>query len=443
MKTLRLILFPCLAVVAFCLPRPATAQPAMFPEGTQPAPVFSGVHANEGTTEVVVFSTVLRATNAHAVRVRFSDCQLGLRSHLRLTSIEDGATQRLDRVSIEWWQNTSVWFNGTDVRLELVAASGESGVSVRVSELVTRCACPVFQAATLCGADNRVSASDNRVGRLGNCTAWLLSNGAVLTAGHCAPSTAVFEVNVPASQANGTTVASRPEDQYPVDPNSWTWFNNGTGDDWAVFRLNPNGITGAFPHARHGFFRPSQITPVPAASTIRVMGFGTDNTPTGSSGGNNAQHATLQSATGPFVGAFGGGNDVESRYRVDTEPGNSGSPIEWIQTGYTVGIHTAGGCADDPFTSNVGTSFNNGQLASTLENFAGPNTRYMDQLTPGGRTGSLFQPWQRLSAAVPAMPDGGTLSIVTGSYTAGDGNAMTISKPMKLIAPVGPVVLGN
>ncbi len=439
----RMIWFPCWAVIALSPPLTGAAQQTPITENKQLAPLFSGVYTNDGAAEIVVFSTLLRATNAHALRVRFSDCQLGIRSHLRLTSTQDGATQRLDHVSIEWWQNTSVWFNGAEVRLELVAAPGEAGLSARVSELVTRCDCPTFRAANLCGSDDRVSVSDNRVGRLGGCTAWLLSNGAVLTAGHCAPSTAVFEVNVPASLVNGTTVVSRPEDQFPVDAGSWTFFNNGTGDDWAVFRLNPNGITGQFPHARHGFFRPSQITPVPAASTIRVMGYGLDNTPVGSTGGNNAQNATLQSATGPFAGEFGGGNDVEHHYRVDTQPGDSGSPLEWIQTGYTVGIHTTGACADDPFSFNIGTSFNNSRLASTLENFASPDTRYMDQQTPGGRTGSLFQPWQRLSSAVPNMPDGGTLSIVAGSYTAGDGNALTISKPMKLIAPVGPVILGN
>src|SRR5262245_18086901 len=54
--------------------------------------------------------------------------------------------------------------------------------------------------ASICNDDDRVASNDSRVGRLttttaagvSTCTAWLIPNGAVLTAGHCVNTSAAW-----------------------------------------------------------------------------------------------------------------------------------------------------------------------------------------------------------------------------------------------------------
>ena len=127
-----------------------------------------------------------------------------------------------------------------------------------------------------------MASADNRVGRIaGGCTGWLVSNGAVLTAGHCGiVAGSIFEVNVPASGANGTTVASAVQDQFPVLAGSITTANNDVGDDWTVCRIGTNSL-GQFAHEMHGFFRMTRELPDDDA-TLRITGCGLDNTPLGS-----------------------------------------------------------------------------------------------------------------------------------------------------------------
>jgi hypothetical protein len=245
------------------------------------------------------------------------------------------------------------------------------------------------------------------VGRINGCTAWLVSNGAVLTAGHCGPVSGVFMVNIPASTASGGQVASAPEDQYPIDLSNRVSVDNGSGDDYTVFALLPNTSTGTRAHHRFGFFRMSRETPA-ALSTIRVTGCGVDNTPAGpvanccafDSGGActhpncNAQSRTLQTATGAYVGeTVVGASDVFHDYQTDTEPANSGSPIIWDATGFTIGIPTHGGCATG---GNSGTSFENNGLENLLQGFLGANTEYVDFANypnAPAENGTIFQPF--------------------------------------------------
>src|SRR5204863_4654268 len=125
-----------------------------------------------------------------------------------------------------------------------------------------------------------------------------------------------------------------------------------------------------------------------AADTIRVTGFGVDNTPagpvanccasdeTGCTHPNcNAQSRTLQTATGPYVSeTVTSATNIFHSYKTDTEPANSGSPIIWNANGFTIGIHTHGGCASDGSGDNDGTSFENNNLEVLLQSWLGNNT---------------------------------------------------------------------
>jgi len=311
---------------------------------------------------------------------------------------------------------------------------------------------------TLCGADNRVASTDNRVGRInGGCTGWLVANGAVLTAGHCRiVAGSILEVNVPASQANGARVAAAVQDQFPVLAGSITTVTNGVGDDWTVCRVGPNNL-GQSAHVLHGFFRMTRELPG-VDETIRITGCGIDNTPQGSQPsacgnrdnagtcthfGLNAQSQTLQTSTGGFTGESGSEPGISLQYAVDTEPANSGSPIIWEATGFAVGIHTAGGCTSSGGANN-GTSFELNALELAIAAVPGPNARYLDTLkVPGGaEDGTVFQPHDTFSEAANAVPAGGRLSIVRGTYF-GTANRGLYSKAMTLSAPVGAVILGQ
>jgi hypothetical protein len=456
--------------VAGQLSLPGQAVPPTYE--TQPYGLHTGVYTNNTAGELLAYTNVIAAANSPAMmRIRFSGSNLGRHSYLVLTSHQDGGRQKLDTVSMGYWQNTSAIFNGSRVRLELYVAPGEAGVFAKVDALILECSTcgrglvrTVTASGlpeTLCGADSRVASTDNRVGRIAGCTAWLVSNGAVLTAGHCGPVAGVFEVNVPASTSSGGTVASAPEDQYPIDLSNRTSVDNGSGDDYTVFALLPNTTTGTRAHQRFGFFRMSRETPA-AAETIRITGFGVDNSPAGpvanccafDSGGActhpncNSQSRTLQTATGPYVSETGSGSDISHTYQTDSEPANSGSPIIWNVNGFTIGIHTHGGCTSGGGGSNSGTSFENNGLENLLQSFPGANTTYADSVTypnAPAENGTIFQPFNTVTEAVNAVVSGGRISIVEGSYTAAAGNTMIMGadgKSFLVRAPVGTVTIG-
>lgn len=316
---------------------------------------------------------------------------------------------------------------------------------------------------TLCGADDRVASTDWRAGRLSNgCTAWLVSNGVLLTAGHCAdddpddggPMTpdgvldwnadTVVEFNVPASNADGTINPAPATDRYTVTLTSARWQFAGeglsNGQDWAVFQVQPNPITGKNPHEVYGFFRVTYQIPA-VDSTIRITGYGTDNTPLGSTGNRNAQNQTNQTSVGPYSeSGSGAGGAAWHRYRTDTMGGNSGSPIIWEANGHTIGIHDAGGCQPDNTGSNIGTSFGNINLQRAIQNFYGNDRYYVDKshLSPF-ETGFVMEPFKSLTQAVNTVPNGVVIGIVANSYN----ESLTINKRVTLVAPAGLVTIGQ
>jgi trimeric autotransporter adhesin len=271
------------ALVLGCLVAATSARAQKAPP---PGPQYvayatqSGSHDNTTGDEIVAYSKVIEGgDSATKMRIHFKSHNLGRKSYVRLTSLQDYGRQQLDTRSMGYWYDTSAIFNGNRVLLELRVAPGDQGVSCEVDQLVLPCDCgpkvavDSLIAQTLCGPDSRVASGDNRVGRINGCTAWLVSNGAVLTAGHCAPLSVgdTFEVNIPNSSSAGVAVASAPEDQFPINAASATFVNGGSGNDWCVFRINPNGTTGQRPHVQHGFFRMSRETPA-LGSVIRVTG---------------------------------------------------------------------------------------------------------------------------------------------------------------------------
>lgn len=416
------------------------------------------------------FKETVKVTDANWIRLEFGDYNLGRKSYVIITSLKDGGRQRLDARSIPQWRNRSAFFNGEAVTAELFVDPSETGIFFTVktvyygepNEEITG-ESPAVNGnergleesvpASICGSDNRVLATDPAVGRfvffdsfnnmVAKCSAFIVSNGAHLTAGHCFQRTDygdpdLLEFNVPLSNANGTTNFANPDDQYPVDLTSYTRQENGLGDDWAIFACNPNSTTGLLPvQGQNDFFRMSKDS---SPTTIRVTGHGVDD---------GDQNRVLQTDTGPYLGESGSGSTVYVEYQVDTRDGDSGAPVIINGTETTIGIHTNGGCDPGAGDGNAGVSFENDDLEAAIQGFLGANIVYVDANHPISSSleaGTVLKPYDTLPEATSVVPNGGMVSIVSGSYTKAAGNSFILGddgKRMTLEAPVGSVTIGN
>ena len=330
----------------------------------------SGAVANPAATPEVVISFQVHAPGANWVRLYFEDVQLsgdvlaGNGAVLRITSWLDGDTQELNARHLQQWQNSTAYFNGDTVQVEVLAQpnTGASRVAMRAVD-----AGIATTAESQCGqVDDRVLSSDPRSGRLlpVGCTGWLINDcrTCALTAGHCTGNISVLQFGVPLSNNNGSLNNPPASDQYAVDAASViSNGGQGVGNDWAYFGTFPNpntGLTAA--EAQGGTFTLAAPPSTTAGNDIRITGYGTDNTP-------STHNQVQQTHVGPLVDLFG----TRIGYVTDTTGGNSGSPVIHEQTGNAVGIHTHGGCNTDGTGSNFGTQSSHPDLQAALSNPAG------------------------------------------------------------------------
>lgn len=471
---LAMTLLMALGLGAGLMPRIGHAQviePAS--KETVPYDLDTGRHSNTGLDETLVYTATLESPKSGTawMRLLFEDVNLGQGSRIQLASVQDGDAQVLDAGTMELWSNSSAMFVGDKVELKLFVAPGDADVGARVTGLIIGGAhalrnmdapnAPYAPDSQCGGADDRVAFTDKRIGRLnGNCTAWIVSNGALLTAGHCVDfdpdnsgpmlpdgtaditNATIVEFDVPLSSATGALNPSAVANQFPVDTTYLRWRFDGTGQglgkDWGVFGLQRNTTTGASATATRGFFRLLNITP-PNGATLRVSGYGTDV---------GTANQTLQTHTGPqTLRNFGGPNnaDIWFEYQVDTTGANSGSPILREGAGYAIGIHTNAGCGADAMGgvtgANRGTSFEVTALQTAIQQFPVTGTRHVDggRVSTASEMGHVFTPFDRISEGIADAPSGARVSIVGGLYI----EPIVISKNVVLVAPVGLVVISK
>lgn len=396
-----------------------------------------------GTRETV------KAPGANAIRLRFSDAKLGPQARIGVTSVKDGATQWLDRQSLAWWNFTTAYFNGDAVVVDFFDAEAKATVIV---DLVSGVPTPPPAgkrppaALDICGeVDHRVSSADPGVARVmpTGCTTWHAPSGAFLTAGHCKDNgIEVIQFDVPPSHCDGKTVQPPPADQYPVDGASIVTQlgDRIPGNDYAIFRVLPNGTTQTLAAARGEFFRPT-VDPVLPGARMRLTGFGASTQPSGCAGGKNALSQTQQTEAGTFIGYDIVAPAIASiEYHIDTTDGNSGSPPMLNGTRTVLGIHTTGGCNGSPTSANSGTAFANVELQQALQTFPGANVVYVDTTSVSPQEdGSIFHPFVTAGAAFAAAKSGALVSVATGSYE----RTLTLTRPVTLVAPVGTVTFGT
>jgi hypothetical protein len=382
--------------------QPAPAARAVVPLSAAPeamSSMFAGLESGDRTISIA---------GAQWLQLRFSEFELR-DGNLTIRSADD--EQTFTQEQLEAWEGLTAAFNGSEVTISLTpGASGE--ISAEVGDVIVGLPGPTsevgveaagqalidllgadlqrfipadtmrepdrtgleeaeqFVPEAICGTvDDRVASNHPASGRIMpiGCTGWIIQGGRLLTAGHCiGAGTETVEFNVPPSAANGTTVSPPVRDQYRVISSSIVVEYTGVGNDWAVFEVLPNTQTGLMPiDAQGGAFTVSDTA---NPNTVRITGFGVDGP--GPDFGNppprNADNQTQQTHNGTLTQNTGGPHTGTLQYTVDTQGGNSGSPVIVDGSNVTIGIHTNGGCTTTG-GANAGTSFRNQALMAAIQ----------------------------------------------------------------------------
>ncbi|MFI5237555.1 MAG: T9SS type A sorting domain-containing protein [Ignavibacteriales bacterium] len=298
------------------------------------------------------------------IQLHFSNVNLGKESYIIIKSLKDNLWQKLDAVSINQWNNYSAFFNDGAIEINLFVAPIDRQVFINVNEVVVGEWSSGDPTESQCGpTDDRTNSNQPATARLLNvgCTSWIIPNGKMVSAGHCldGSSANVVQFNVPLSLPNGTLQHPGPEDQYSVDVATKVFTNGGVGNDWGVFEVFPNSITGLLPKEAQNTFWP--LVQDLGPDSIRITGYGVD------SGEDNQ---TQQTNIGPNAGS----SVTTMRYVTDTEGGNSGSPVIDGLTNSAVGVHTHGGCTTGGSGNNNGTSTFHAAFWAAVEQGAGSCT---------------------------------------------------------------------
>lgn len=363
------------ALAVLAAPLAAQVEPAQ--STTHPVGADSGFVANTSTSTAtlgvpqVVWSTIVTVPNAGWLRLEYDGVLLaGSRapgsdgSFVRITSLRDHAVQTQNLLHVGQWHETSAYFNGDSVQVELLAYPGTGDNRLVIRDVLAGPDSPAMP-DTICGnTDDRVLSNDPRVARLWpvGCTGWMITdcNHCFLTAGHCSGSSMqIAEFNVPLSSASGAAQHPGPQDQYTIDTASvQTNGGLGTGNDWTYFGVHPNSTTGLTPWQANGG-QAFDLLPTPpsvSGQTIRITGNGSTSSPV-----SPTWYLVQKTHTGPYASFTG----TTVRYVVDTTGGNSGSPVILDGTNQAIAIHTHGGCTASG-GSNIGTGSNHAALQAAL-----------------------------------------------------------------------------
>lgn len=225
--------------------------------------------------------------------------------------------------------------------------------------------------AELAPAIGRIRSSSNTL----ICTAWIAPGGVLITAGHCNILGDILEFNVPGSASCGQLSAANSKDQYVIT-NIVASNDGGFGNDWKIFEVQDNPVTGYQPIEAQlkyiNFVKPDvDLTSIP---TVRQISYGIDTSPNGScSGGgtlNNSSSGTLQTAVGDNLTS----GPTSATLITDNDDlwfssGSSGSPIIDESTGNAIAINNGNDGQQKGTTlyrSGFWTAFQNTQTSVSL-----------------------------------------------------------------------------
>ena len=278
-------------------------------------PVDSGLVMNQTRQPQVVYQETVQLEDAKWMRLYFGDVQLGAGSVLRITSLFDGEVQELDAAALAMWSDTSAYFNGNELTVEIVA--GPQTENRMVLDMVAwEEGIPTLGCDPgCCGpTDDRVSSNVDWSGRLlpAGCTASIYNtDSCAVSAGHCIGGQMLIEFMVPLNNSNCSTAHPPVADQFPVT--AFLFTNGGIGNDWSAMTTGTNNL-GQTHFDRYADFRPIS-TDFQVGNPAAVWGYGTDD---------QCLLAGTQQTSDGFIEELG---STLIRYSIDVTFGNSGSGV--------------------------------------------------------------------------------------------------------------------
>ena len=251
----------------------ADAQVAPVCESLQPYAYDSG--------DTKAATTVVSIDDAPWIQLDLSESELA--AGAKLTIVGNTASQVITSNDLSY-NGFSAVFDGSSVSVELSSPGGIRGKGntsrVVVSNVKSGLCRDDGTAASICGdVDDRIPSTDVRMGRIGGCTGWLISEDVFIRAGHCGTPSSSTRIHF----VYGTGSAI-PEDQYAVDVSSYQGVNGGVGNDWGAGRLLPNSVTGKLPGVAQsekcgspgcGWFNLGPVPSTTSGNNIRITGYGT------------------------------------------------------------------------------------------------------------------------------------------------------------------------
>ena len=350
--------------------------------------VFNGDPSSQ-EEHFLAYSLEVGESNVTELRLYFGETNLGNNSYVTIRSVYDNIEQIHNTQTLSEWKNTSIFFNGDLLAVELYVHRDDVNIFIALDKIFIGISSnDVNNERSICGeVDNREPSNHGAIGRLVpfGCTAWIAENGLIVTAGHCLYPLAVFdelddeiiEFNVPMSLEDGAIQHPEVEDQYIVGDYALHEFfgivEESWVSDWAVFNVENNSSTGLQPIEAQGIsIGLSRTNDIADDEIIRLTGFGFDGPPPsyGGTGALNEYSQTQQTSSGPFVSIIG----TRLNFIVDAMDGNSGGPIIRESDGTSLGIYNLHDCNGyNPDSYNSGVSLLNDNLWMALH----PNSVFL------------------------------------------------------------------
>jgi hypothetical protein len=281
-------------VAIFLIASPWTAS-AMQHDSPPRGEMFAEVEFNSASWDnlterpVLVAAAPVTVENVAWMRAYFHTMSLPEGSEIHLTSMTDGETQVLGRRDASMWSNTSAYFNGDTVLIEVVAGARTMGTHVILKTVGVQAPEPVGVPG-LCGivdSDDRKLSSKLFTARVNMgffCTATVYceTGAGMVTAGHCFANDTpdVVQFNVPPSIGTSTscsTQAPAVQHQFPITHKRWSVVSGGAEDDWGVCRVGTNS-EGFTPYQKYGKYCEISSTRAAVTDPVELFGYGADET---------------------------------------------------------------------------------------------------------------------------------------------------------------------
>ena len=261
---------------------------------------------------------VLLIEDAAWLRVYFGEALvLGQGSFLRITSELDGEVQVLDAEALGLWRNSSAYFNGDTLRVELIGGPRTQGNRLAIDRLAWEAQSNVpIGTCGICGPDDRVASDEDFAARLlpAGCSSTVYnSQSCLVSAGHCVSGGMLVQFKVPLSNSNCSLNHPPVSDQFPIVTFAFT--NGGVGNDWSVLVSGTNNL-GEKPFERYGAKRPIATAPPSTGQSLTIWGYGIDS---------QCIFTQAQQTSDGSVTSVG---STFFNHNVDATFGNSGSAVQ-------------------------------------------------------------------------------------------------------------------